>query len=256
MDQFSRFNVSIADGIALLRLSRLDKKNAIDQQMLVELEAIFASLENATNVQVVILTGQENVFCSGGDIQDWGGLSAQNFALQWLRNGHRVFDQLAQLRHPVIAVVNGPALGGGLELAVCADYRIAEQHSTFGQPETGLGMIAGWSGTQRASRRFGAQVVRRMAIFGEVFSAAQALDLGIVDQVCESGSGLDVAYKLAKNVISKSALATQITKMMISVAEGEEADRIIDTLAGFTAANSQDLVEGLAAFREKRPPRF
>ena len=140
--------------------------------------------------RVVILTGEGKSFCAGGDIAAWSALSPQDFGMHWLRDGHQAFDALARLRQPLIAVLNGHCLGGGLELAACADLRIAEAHVKIGLPETGLGIIPGWSGTQRVSRRFGAQLVRRMAMFGEVFTADQALSLGIVDQVVATGEGL------------------------------------------------------------------
>ena len=127
--------------------------------------------------------GDARLFRAGGDIAAWSGWSPEAFGTHWVRDGHAAFDALARLRQPLIAVLNGHALGGGLELAACADLRIAEAHVKLGQPETGLGIIPGWSGTQRAVRRFGAQTVRRMALFGEVFSAEQALALGLVDQV-------------------------------------------------------------------------
>ena len=136
------------------------------------------------------MTGTGRSFCAGGDITAWSGRSPAEFARHWVRDGHEAFDRLARLRQPVIAVLNGPALGGGLELAACADYRIAEEHVTFGQPETGLGIIAGWSGTQRATRRFGAGIVRRMALFGEVLDARSALAEGLADKVVATGTGL------------------------------------------------------------------
>ena len=143
-----------------------------------------------------------------------------------------------------------------MELAACADLRIAEAHVKIGQPETGLGIIAGWSGTQRAVRRFGAQVVRRMALFGEVFTADQALALGLVDQVVATGEGMAAAEQVAERVLSKGARASELTKMLINAAEGEERERVLESLAGAIAAGSTELAEGLAAFTEKRKPRF
>ena len=107
-----------------------------------------------------------------------------------MRHGHRAFDALARLRVPLIAALNGHTLGGGLELAATADFRIAEAHVKLGSPETGLGIIPGWSGTQRTVRRFGSQTVRRMALLGEIFTAEEALQLGIVDRVVAKGECL------------------------------------------------------------------
>ena len=135
-------------------------------------------------IRCCIITGEgEKSFCAGGDIEAWSKWSPENFGLTWVRHGHRAFDALARLRVPLIAVLNGHTLGGGLELAATADFRVAEPNVKFGLPETGLGIIPGWSGTQRAVRRFGSQTVRRMALLGTIFSADEALRRGIVDSV-------------------------------------------------------------------------
>jgi enoyl-CoA hydratase/carnithine racemase len=173
-----------------------------------------------------------------------------------VRHGHRAFDALARLRQPLIAVLNGHALGGGLELAATADLRIAEEHVKLGSPETGLGIIPGWSGTQRAVRRFGPQAVRRMALAGEVFTAAEGFQLGMVDAVVPREQGMPAAIAMAERVARRGPLATQASKMLINAAEGEETERVLEALAGAVAAASDELKEGLAAFRGKRPPSF
>ena len=159
-----------------ITLARPEKLNALDMEMVLALERACQAIEDAAAVRVAILTGEgEKAFCAGGDIEAWASRSPLEFGQAWVRHGHRAFDALARLRQPLIAVLNGHALGGGLELAACADFRIAEEHVRIGVPETGLGMVPGWSGTQRAVRRFGAQVVRRMASCGEIFTAEEAL---------------------------------------------------------------------------------
>ena len=182
--------------------------------------------------------------------------SARDFALHWVRGGHSAFDALARLLQPTIAVLDGHTLGGGLELAACADLRIAETHIKIGQPEAGLGIIPGWSGTQRAVRRFGAQNVRRMAVMGEVFTAHQAHTLGIVDQLVETGDGIAAAEGVAKRILQRAPNATLLAKMMVNAAEGEETERVLEAFAGFIAAGSDDLAIGLAAFRAKTTPDF
>ena len=153
-------------------------------------------------------------------------------------------------------MLNGHALGGGLELAAVADFRIAESHIKLGQPETGLGIIPGWSGTQRTVRRFGPQLVRRMAILGEVFTAGEGLQHGLVDAVVSKGEGLAKAAEWADKIAARGPAATEITKALINAAEGEETERPLEWIAGALAASTGDLKEGVAAFREKRPPKF
>jgi enoyl-CoA hydratase/carnithine racemase len=160
------------------------------------------------------------------------------------------------LRHPVIAVLNGHALGGGLELAACADLRIAEAHIRIGQPEPALGIIPGWSGTQRTVRRFGAQVVRRMAVFGTQFDAEEAARLGLVDQVVTQGEGLASATQLADSMRHRGPVATELVKMLINAAEGEERERVFEVLAGRIAAMQPELQTGLAAFKARKKAEF
>lgn len=250
-----RIALSVDGGIARLLIDRPDKLNALDAAMVDTLAARCREIERS-GARVVILSGAGKAFCAGGDIAAWSGETPEDFGRHWVRDGHIAFDALARLSVPVIAVLDGHALGGGLELAACADLRIAEDHIKIGQPETGLGIIPGWSGTQRAVRRFGAQIVRRMALFGEVFSAEQALSLGLVDQVTETGKAMDAAQAMARQVLARGPRATELTKMLINAAEGEDPERVLEALAGSIAAASGDLQEGLSAFRAKRPPNF
>lgn len=251
----SRIDLTLDGAVARLTLDRPDKLNALDAAMVDELAARCREVER-TEARVVILSGRGKAFCAGGDITAWSGEGPDAFGRHWIRDGHAAFDALARLRQPVIAVLDGHALGGGLELAACADLRIAETHIKIGQPETGLGIIPGWSGTQRAVRRFGAQVVRRMALFGEVFSAEEAHALGIVDRVVAIGEAPAAADEAAARLLARGPRASELTKMLINAAEGEERERVIEALAGTVAAASDELAEGLAAFREKRRPDF
>lgn len=250
------FLLDVEGGIGILRIDREDKRNALDAEMVDALGDLCRQIERRDDISVVILTGRGRSFCAGGDIAAWSGESATDFGRHWVRDGHEAFDRLARLRQPVIAVLNGHALGGGLELAACADFRIAEAHVKIGQPEAGLGIIAGWSGTQRAVRRFGARIVRRMALFGAVLSAEEARAEGIVDAVSETGAGLDDALDLAAGLLKRGPRATELTKMLINAAEGEERERVLESLAGRIAAASDELREGVDAFFEKRPPDF
>ena len=247
--------LKIADRIAWLGLNRPEKRNALNMEMIHGLRAQCRLIEDS-DARATILFGAGAAFCAGGDIGEWGGLTPDSFSREWIREGHTAFDALARLRTPVIAVLDGDAFGGGLELAACADYRVAEEQVRVGQPETGIGVVPGWSGTQRLVRRFGAQPVRRMAVFGEVFAAGEALELGIVDSVVPRGKGLSAAELLARSLSSRPRRAVAVTKMMINAAEGEEKERVIDSLAGAVVAGTPELAEGIAAFQEKRRPVF
>jgi len=252
-----RVIIAVDGFVATITLTRPEKLNALDMEMMLALERAAHLIELNGEVRAAIITGTgEKSFCAGGDIEAWAGLAPLEFGQNWVRHGHRALDALARLRQPLIAALNGHALGGGIELAATADFRIAEEHVKVGSPETGLGIIPGWSGTQRMVRRFGPQLVRRMAVAGEIFPAADALRLGIVDQVVARGTSLDAARELAGRIAERGPAATQVVKSLINAAEGEEVERPLEAIAGALAAMTDDLKEGVAAFREKRKPKF
>lgn len=252
-----RLKLTIDGHIATVTIDRADKLNALDDRMVETLHGLCREIEHNSDIRAVIITGAgEKAFSAGGDIDAWSGEQPLDFGRFWVGEGHDAFAAIARLRQPVIAVLNGHALGGGLELAAAADIRIAEEHVKIGQPETGLGIIPGWSGTQRVVRRFGSQIVRRMALFGELFGAADAQKHDLVDEVVASGAGLDRARAIAETVAARSPVATEVTKMLINVAEGEERERVLESLAGALVASTEDLQEGISAFRAKKKPRF
>lgn len=248
--------LEIADGTALIRLDRPEKLNALDAAMIGALADAADRIDADDALRMAILTGSGRAFCVGGDVAAWSALDPIAMGQRWVREGHRTFDRLARLRVPLVAVLNGPALGGGLELAGAADLRIAEPAATLGLPETGIGMVPGWSGTQRLVRRFGAAPVRRMTLFGTRFSAPAALALGLVDELVGAGEGLARARELAQQATGRGRLAMALAKQMVNAAEGEEGGVVLEMLAGSLAATTADLAEGVAAFRERRAPRF
>ena len=242
--------------VAVLTISRPEKLNALDLDMLAALSTAADAVEADAEVRVAILTGEGRGFSAGGDIRAWGGMRPEEFGHQWVRHGHRVFERLATLRMPLVAAVNGHALGGGLELAGIADIRIAEEHIRVGLPETGLGMVPGWSGTQRLVKRFGAQAVRRMALGGEIFNAEEARLLGLLDQVVPTGKAVEAAKDYAARVAARGPAALEIVKLMIASASGEDNGTAVEALGSILAAKTGDLREGVASFTEKRPAQF
>jgi enoyl-CoA hydratase len=237
----SAFVQLAVDGpLARLTLKRGDKLNALDQAMIHALADAARTIDETTEARVTILSGLP-------PLEMWRS---------WTRAGHRAFEALARLRTPLIVALTGHAFGGGLELAAVGDFRIAERGVKLGLPETGLGMAPGWSGSQRLVRRFGASVVRRMALAGQLFEGDAALALGLIDEVAEPGQGLARAEVMAADIARRGPIAVQIVKAMINFAEGEDPDAPIEGLAGGLTAMTQDLAEGVAAFRAKRAPTF
>ena len=244
--------LSVDGAIATIIVSRPDKLNALTLEMILALEHAAHLVDANVDVRVAIITGAgDRAFCAGGDVNEWSKVRPEDFGLQWVRIGHRAFDALTRLRQPLIAALNGHALGGGLELAACADFRVGEEHIKIGLPETGIGIIPGWSGTQRCVKRFGSQIVRRMSVLGEMLTADQALASGMIDRLVAKGSSVAAAGEMATQIIARSGFATSSAKMMINAADGEDAGRALEALAGVGAAQSSELQKGLTNFRSK-----
>jgi enoyl-CoA hydratase/carnithine racemase len=248
--------IDIEGPVAIMTVSRPDRLNALDIDMLKALGAACDQVEANLDIRVAIITGEGKAFSAGGDIKAWGGMAPQEFGHGWVRLGHRVFERLASLRMPVIAALNGHALGGGLELAACADIRIAESQIRIGMPETGLGMVPGWSGTQRLVHRFGSQIVRRMVLGGEMFSAEEARAHGLADAVVDTGTALAAAKEYAARIATRGPAALEVSKLMIAVANGEDNGAGVETLGSMLVSKTGDLKEGVAAFTQKRPATF
>lgn len=248
--------LTVDGAIATLLIARPEKLNALDLSLLKALSSLCDEIETNTSIRVVVLRGEGKAFSAGGDIKAWGGMQPNEFGHEWVRFGHRVFDRLAQLRVPLIAALNGHALGGGLELAAVADIRIATRGIKIGLPETGLGMVPGWSGTQRLARRFGTQIIRRMVLGGEMFTADEALLHGIVDAVVEADQLDHAVQDYADRISKRGPAATEIAKLMLAAHDGENTEAAIEVLASILAAKTADLKEGVASFVEKRPAKF
>ncbi len=252
----ARIKLTVDGPVATITIARPEKLNALDFEMILALERAALAIDANSAVRVAIITGEgEKSFCAGGDIAAWSAISAEDFGLQWVRAGHRAFDALTRLRQPLIAALNGHILGGGFELATCADFRIGEEHIKIGLPETGLGIIPGWSGTQRSVKRFGSQIIRRMALLGEVLTAEQGLAAGLINRMVPKGSSVAAAQDIAKSIFTRSNYATAAAKMLINAADGEDAERALETLAGVSTAHSSELKQGLENFRAKKKPQ-
>lgn len=241
--------------VAEIRLDNPGKLNALTADMLEALEAHCRAVERARDVRCVILTAEgERAFCAGADIAAWSELSPAAFARDWVREGHRVFDRLARLSLPTIAAIGGPAFGGGLELAAACDIRTMAPRASLALPETGVGVVPGWSGTQRLARLLPEPVLKEMALFGRRLSAARALALGFVAEVAEDPR--EAALAIAAGLAGTSPRATEVAKRLVHAAVGEDRAAMIEALGGAACAATADKAEGVAAFLAKRRPEF
>lgn len=249
--------LEIQDHIATLTLDRPQKLNALTLEMLAALEAHLASLEQSTEVRAVILTGAgDRSFCVGADINAWANLDAIAMWRNWIREGHRIFDRLATLNIPTIAALNGYTFGGGLELALAADLRIAADTIELALPEVSLGIIPGWAGTQRLPNLIGTARAKQMIFTGQRISATKAEAWGLVNEVTPEDKLMLSAMKLADSIAVNAPLAVQMTKQLIDGGHGTATGYQLEALASGFARFTEDAVEGLASFKERRPPSF
>jgi enoyl-CoA hydratase len=247
-----------ADGpVATITLNRPEKLNAIDPSMLEQLEQLCQEIERDTEVRVVLLVGAGmRAFSAGADIHAWSALHPLEMWRWWIRNGHHVFSRIARLPQPVIAVLNGDAFGGGLELALAADLRVAAEHAHLTLPETGLGAIPGWGGTQRLPALIGPARAKEMIFTGKRVDAATAEHWGLINVVAAESSLMESARSLAQEIVARAPLSVQMAKQLVDSKQGEATGVTLEALTGALAASTEDGHEGIAAFRARRPPHF
>jgi enoyl-CoA hydratase/carnithine racemase len=251
----SGVHLHIAGRVAELRLDNPAKLNAFTVDMLAQLAGHLETIERNVAIACVLVTATEaRAFCSGADIEGWGGLTPAEFARHWVRGGHRVFDRLARLARPTVAVLGAHAFGGGLELAAACDLRVMAPRATIALPEAGIGIVPGWSGTQRLVRLLPEPVVKEMALFGRRIDAGRCLALGFAAEVAEDPRA--AAEAIAARVCELSPRAVETAKAMLHAAQGEDAGAMIEALGSAAIAASEDRAEGVGAFRERRKPAF
>jgi len=246
-----------AEHIVRLTLSRPEKLNAFDQPMLDQLGDAITALEKDKDTRVVILKADgRKAFCAGADIKAWSALEPLDMWRDWITDGNRLFDRLARLRQPVIAAIDGIAYGGGLELALAADIRIATSSSRFALPETSIGTVPGWSGIRRLVKLIGLARAKSLVLTADPIDAQAALQAGLIASLIV-GDGLDdEALTLARSIAARGPVATQLAKAMLDQAADEEPGHALQGFASAVTAFSEDGQEGTAAFNDKRKPMF
>jgi enoyl-CoA hydratase len=249
--------VRVDAGVAVITVNRPDKRNALNATVRGELVEALDALRSADEARVIVITGAgEKAFIAGADIGEFAERTPleQRAAMQ----GRRVFDELASYPKPTIAMINGFALGGGCELALACDIRVAARSARFGQPEIKLGIIPGGGGTQRLPRLVGSGCALRMILTGELIDADEAHRIGLVDVVFEDAELAGKTTEMARTMASHSPLALRLAKTAVHAAletplsSGLAYERELF----ITAFASEDGREGVAAFLEKRAPEF
>jgi enoyl-CoA hydratase len=253
MIRSDKIKFQIEGTIAHLILDRPEKLHALDPDMLLTLEDSISQAEQSREVRVIVLesTGSK-AFCVGADILAWTALSPLEMWSEWIRRGHRIFERLANARQPIICALQGFAFGGGLELALACDLRIAADSARFAMPEVKLGTIPGWGGTSRLPDLIGVARAKQMIFTGEQISAETAECWGLVNEVVPAATLRDAVIRLAEKVCANAPVAVQTAKQLI----GHPSAMALESLASAANAFTDDAKEGLASFREKRPPQF
>jgi enoyl-CoA hydratase/carnithine racemase len=248
--------VSVDGAVATVTLDRPEKLNVLTLDMIDELGRIAARLDEDRSLRCAIVTGAgERAFCCGADIKAWSALEPLDMWRTWIKRGHQVFDQWARLRVPVIAAINGHALGGGLELAAAADIRVAATAATFGLPEASIGTIPGWSGTQRLVKLIGASRVKTLALTGRRMDTDEACRAGLLAEPATSDP-LGRAQAIAADVCRMAPVSVQLAKQVIDAGTGEGLAAALEAIASGLVAGTEDAREGKASFAERRAAHY
>jgi enoyl-CoA hydratase len=247
----------IIDHIALLSINRPDKRNALNAATRAALIAALEEIRINDDIRVVVITGAgDKAFVAGADISEFEGRTpVDQFRVM---KGPSVFDAVDAFPKPVIAMINGFALGGGCELAMACDFRVAADSAKLGQPEVNLGIIPGGGGTQRLPRLVGSGNAYKLLFTGELIDAGEALRIGLVDEVVPAADLRERVMALAATIAEKSPVALQLIKEAVRASLRTSLDdglRLETTLFGVAFA-SGDKQEGVKAFLEKRKPEF
>lgn len=249
--------VDLEDNIATVTINR-PPVNPLNSQVFKELSNVFAELDENNDVRAIVLTGSgEKAFVAGADINEMAGLDLVGIT-KMNKASRTVFTQIENSAKPVIAALNGMALGGGFELALACDLRISSDKAKFAFPEVGLGIIPGGGGTQRLQKIVGLGVAKELLYFGDMFDAEKALKLNIVNKVVPSEEVVPTAKEWAQKLAKKPAVALQMLKLAVNTGSNTdiESGLNVESACFGNAFSTEDRKEGLTAFVEKRKPVY
>lgn len=243
--------------VAWIKINKPESLNALDENLISELKYAFETTGKDDEVSVIILIGEGKAFVAGADIEQMSSINPSR-AREFANHGMELMTYIENLEKPVIAAVNGFALGGGCELALACDLRIASSKAKFGQPEVGLGITPGFGGTQRLSRLIGSSNAKLLIYTGNIIDANEAYRMGLVNSVVEPDLLISTAEELASNIASKSQVAVKYSKTAINKGIQTDIDTGLEIEKNLFALcfASQDQKEGMTAFLEKRKPNF
>jgi enoyl-CoA hydratase len=255
---YENISLSVEEGIAILKVNRPKVLNALNRATLLEIQRALKELEKDPGVRVLIITGEgEKAFVAGADISEMAPMNPKE-ALEFSKLGHETLSLLEEFPSPVIAAVNGYALGGGLELVLACDIILASENARLGLPEVTLGICPGFGGTQRLPRLIGKARAKELIFTGEMIDAKKAYEYGIVNKVVPQDKLLDEAKEIARKIAKNGPLAVRTAKRLVEMGL-ETSLRNGETMEMEAWANlfaTEDQKEGMRAFLEKRKPEF
>ena len=250
-----RVRLDIQAQVATITLDRPEKRNALTPEMLDELGAAVETVARSAARAVVVRGAGDKAFCVGADINRFADLSPVGM-LGWTRHGHRVFDALATLGQPSLAVLHGPAFGGGLELALACDLRIMTTTASLALPEVGLGTVPGWGGTERLTDLVGRGRAKEVVLARRTVDAETALLWGLVTEIV-GPPGLEASVAACLESLTAGApVAVGLAKALIDASAHGAPAGVLEPLAGAVACGTSDLTAGVAAFRNRTTPLF
>ncbi len=257
MPDYQTIRMEKKAGIGYLTLNRPEVRNAFSREMIDELQQALAGIDKDNQIRVLIITGAGHVFQAGADISELLSMQPLDI-LRWNEGIVRINAALEKLRQPVIAAINGAALGGGLELAISCTLRIAAESAVMGLPEVKLGIIPGTGGTQRLPRLIGKGRAAELLLTGKIIDAREALHIGLVNQVTAAEQLMPAAEKLTAEILVNAPIAVEMAKDALEVGKDLPLEQAVQYSQKncITCFSTADMQEGMTAFLEKRKPGF
>ena len=255
--EYEHLLYTVSDQTAIVTLNRPKAWNALCGALNTELASAIRRAEGDPAVRAIVLTGGPKVFAAGADVTQMADATPMT-AARTAEQGQQINELIESIGLPVIAAVNGMALGGGCELAMACDIRIATKKSKFGQPEVNLGIIPGGGGTQRLQRLVGIGKAKELIFTGDIISAEEAERIGLIEKVVEDGAVLEAAIEMAKKIKAKGPVAVTLAKQAINVGANTDlySGLCFERYSQAIAFSTADKAEGTLAFIEKRPAQF
>ncbi|GAB4432588.1 MAG: enoyl-CoA hydratase-related protein [bacterium] len=256
--EFKNVLLEVKENIAFITINRESKLNALNTETILELTCLFEGLYTREDVRVAIITGAgSKAFVAGADISEMANMTVLE-AKEFANRGHKLMNTIENAPFPVIAAVNGFALGGGSEIALACDFIYASDKAKFGLPEVGLGVFPGFGGTQRLTKRIGTAKAKELILSGEMIDACTAVDMGIANRVVEADKLMEEVTTVAKKIASKAPYAVKLAKELIEMAASTDIKRGLKTEADYFSLcfATEDQKEGMKAFLDKKKPEF